>query len=124
MKPSSSEDDPFKKLPANAYKSYQWTQSLPRFDDVDDPDEPLATVQAATRGDFPFDSKLLVLIAARHGGPLGEDTEKGNSLRAKILGLSRRSTLIYADCGHHVQLDEPDTVVTAVREIIRRLTGP
>jgi hypothetical protein len=67
LKNNSDEDDPFKKLPHSADKAYQWTHSLLRFDDVDDPDEPLATVQAATRGEFPLDSKPLVLIAARRG---------------------------------------------------------
>jgi hypothetical protein len=43
-KSSDDQDDPFKKLPANSYQAYLWTESLPRFDDVDDPDEPLATV--------------------------------------------------------------------------------
>ena len=120
MKKSSEEDDPFKKLPAASYPAYLWTQSLPRFDDVDDPDEPSATVQAATAGKFPLDSKRLVLIAARRGGVLGQDTEKGKTVRSKILGLSRKSTLIYASSGHHVQLEEPDTVVAAVREIMDR----
>jgi hypothetical protein len=117
VKKSSDEDDPFKKLPASADKAHQWTQSLPRFDDVDDPDEPLATVQAATRGKFPLDSKPLVLVAARCGGAMGEDTEKGKMSRSKVLSLSRESTLVYASSGHHVQLEDPDTVVAAVREV-------
>ena len=116
MKKSSDEDDPFKKLSASTYKAYQWTESLSRFDDVDDPDEPLATVQAATRGEFPLDSKPLVLIAARRGGGLGEDADKGKTIRSRVLGLSRKSTLIYANSSHHVQLEDPDTVVAAVQE--------
>jgi pimeloyl-ACP methyl ester carboxylesterase len=124
MKKSSDEDDPFNKLPASAYKAYQWAQSLPRFDDVDDPDEPLATVQAATRGEFPLDRKPLVLIAARRGGAMGQDTEKGKTIRSKILSLSRESTLVYASSGHHVQLEEPDTVIAAVREVMDRARRP
>ncbi len=124
MKKSSDENDPFKKLPASAEKAYQWTQTLPRFDDVDDPDEPLATVQAATRGELPLDSKPLALIAARRGGPLGEDTEKGKTIRSKVLSLSRESTLVYASSGHYVQLEEPDTVVAAVRGIMERVRRP
>lgn len=120
MKKSSDEDDAFKKLPASAGMAYQWTQSLPRFDDVDDPDEPLASVQAATRGEFPLDGKPLVLIAARRGGPMGEDTEKGKVIRSKILSLSQDSRLVYANTGHYVQLEEPDTVVATVREIMDR----
>jgi pimeloyl-ACP methyl ester carboxylesterase len=124
IKKSSDEDDPFKKLPASTDKAYQWTQSLPRFDDVDDPDEPLATVQAATRGEFPLDSKPLVLVVARRGGAMGEDTEKGKMIRSKVLGLSRESTLVYANSGHHVQLEEPDTVVAAVRKITDKARRP
>ncbi len=119
MKKSSDEEDPFKKLPPSAAKQYVWTQSLRRFDDVDDPEEPLATVQAATRGPFPLDSKPLVIIAARRGdGALGQDTPKGKTVRSEVLGLSRRSTLIYASGGHHVHLEEPDIVVAAVRDVI------
>ena len=118
IKKSSDEEDPFKKLPPDAAKAYQWTQSLPRFDDVDDPDEPLATVQAATHGEFPLDSKPLVLIAARHSdGELAQNTEKGRTIRSKVLALSRRSSLMYANSGHYVHLEEPDTVVAAVREM-------
>jgi pimeloyl-ACP methyl ester carboxylesterase len=120
VKRNSNEDDPFKKLPVRAAKDYQWTQSLRRFDDVDDPDEPLITVQAATRGEFPLDSKPLVLIAARRAGEMGEDTEKGKTIRSKVLGLSRDSTVVYANSGHHVQLDQPNTVVAAVRQIVER----
>ncbi len=119
MKKSSDENDPFKKLPPSAAKQYAWTQSLRRFDDVDDPEEPLATVQAATRGPLPLDSKPLVIIAARRGdGALGQDTPKGKTVRSEVLGLSRRSTLMYASSGHYVHLEEPDTVIAAVREVI------
>lgn len=121
MTRNSDEDEPFKKLPASAQQAYQWTQSLPRFDDVDDPDEPLSTVQAATKGEFPLDNKPLVLIAARRGeGELGQDTEKGRTIRAEVLELSRRSTLVYANSGHYVQLEEPDIVVNAVRNLADR----
>lgn len=94
---------------------------MPRFDDVDDPDEPLATVQAVTSGEFPLDSKPLVLIVARKAdGAMDQDTEKGEAIRSKVLRLSRSSTLEYADSGHHVQLEKPDEVVAAVRQVIDR----
>jgi pimeloyl-ACP methyl ester carboxylesterase len=120
MKKSSDEKhDPFKLLPQNSYRAYLWTESLPRFDDVDDPDEPLATVQAATSGRFPLGSKPLVLILARKAdGAIDQDTEKGKAITSKILNLSRNSTLERADSGHHVQLEKPDVVVAAVRQII------
>jgi pimeloyl-ACP methyl ester carboxylesterase len=119
MKKGADEGDTFKRLPSAAYRAYVWTQSLPRFDDVDDPDEPMTTVQSATKGEFPLDSKPLVLIAARHGGALGEDSVKGELIRSEVLRLSRKSSLMYARSGHYVQLDEPDTVVAAVQEVTR-----
>jgi pimeloyl-ACP methyl ester carboxylesterase len=98
---------------------------LPRFDDVDDPDEPLATVQAATGGKFALDSKPLVLILARKAdGAIDQDTQKGKVIRSKILNLSRSSMLAYAHSGHHVQLEEPDAVVDAVRRVIDRARTP
>jgi pimeloyl-ACP methyl ester carboxylesterase len=112
-------NDPFKNLPPSSYEAYLWTQSLQRFDDVDDPDEPLATVQAATTGKFPLDSKPLVLIAAQKAdGAWDQNTEKGKAVRSDILHLSRNSTLLYADSGHHVQLEKPEVVVAAVKQII------
>jgi pimeloyl-ACP methyl ester carboxylesterase len=118
---NSAEDgnDPFKNLPPSSYQAYLWTQSLRRFDDVDDPDEPLASVQAATSGKFPLDGKPLVLIAARRAdGAWDQNTEKGKGIRSHILHLSRNSSLLYADSGHHVQLEKPEVVVAAVRQVI------
>lgn len=118
-KSSNDKDDPFKRLPPSAYQAYLWTETLPRFDDVDDPGEPIATVNSATSGEFPLDSKPLVLIIARKAeGAFDQDTEKGKAIRSKILNLSRSSKLEYADSGHHVQLEQPDIVVAAVREVI------
>lgn len=121
-KSSDDKDDPFKKLPASSYQAYLWAESLQRFDDVDDPDEPLATVQRATSGKFPLDSKPLVLVVARKAdGVIDQDTEKGKAIRTKILNLSRASTLMYADSGHHVQLEKPDVVVAAVQQAIDKI---
>jgi pimeloyl-ACP methyl ester carboxylesterase len=122
MKKNSDEkDDPFRRLPPDSYKTYLWTQSLRHLDDVDDPDEPLTTVQAATNGRFPLDSKRLVLILARKAdGAMDQDTEKGHAIRSRILNLSRSSTLRDArESGHHVQLEEPDAVVDAVLQIMK-----
>lgn len=117
-KRNSDGSDPFQRLPPSDEKAYQWTRSLKRFDDVDDPDEPLVTVQAATRGVFPLDTKPLVVIAAHRGdGALDENTTKGGTVRAQVLALSRNSTLVWANSGHYVHLEDPDTVVAAVRKI-------
>lgn len=121
-KSSDDKDDPFKRLPASSYQAYLWSESLPRLDDVDDPNEPLSTVQHAARGKFPLDSRPLVLIAARKAdGLIDQDTEKGKAIRSKILNLSQTSTLMYADSGHHVQLEKPDVVVAAVRQIMDKM---
>lgn len=119
MKKSSDEEESFKKLPPSVYAAYLWTQTLSRFGDVDDPDEPLATVQAATAGKFPLNDKPLVLIIARHAdGAFDQDTEKGKAIRSRILGLSHQSSLVHADSRHHVQLDDPATVVTAIQKLV------
>jgi len=121
-KSSDDKDDPFKRLPASSYQSYLWAESLQRFDDVDDPEEPLATVQRATSGQFPLDSKPLILVTAQKAdGAIDQDTEKGKTIRTEILNLSRTSTLMRADSGHHVQLEKPDVVVAAVQQVIDRL---
>jgi hypothetical protein len=73
----------------------------------------------AVSGEFPLDSKPLVLIAVRKAdGLIDQDMEKGKAIRSKILNLSRTSTLMYANSAHCVQLEKPDVVVVAVRQIL------
>jgi len=117
-KATEEDDDPFKRLPPESYRAYRWTQSLVRLPDVDDPYEPLTTVQSATRGNFPLENKPLILIAARHGEDLGDDTDKGKTIRSRILSLSHSSKLLYADSGHYVHLEKPEIVVAAVHEVV------
>ena len=125
VKQSANEQDPFRRLPPDLYNVYLWTESLPHLDDVDDPDEPLATVEAAVHGVLPFDDMPLVLIAARNAeGDLGRDTDKGKTIRSRILDLSRDSKVVYAESGHHVALEKPDTVTGVVHEMINRLRRP
>jgi pimeloyl-ACP methyl ester carboxylesterase len=60
----------------------------------------------------------VLILARKADGAIDQDTEKGKAIRSKILNLSRSSTLEQADSGHHVQLEKPDVVVAAVRQII------
>jgi pimeloyl-ACP methyl ester carboxylesterase len=120
-KTPSESDAVFRRLPASAYREYLWAESLPRLEDVDNPDEPLATVQAATTGTFPLGNIPLVLIAARNSdAAMDQETEKGKNIRSKILALSRDSALLYANTGHHVQIEDPDLVVSAIRQVIAK----
>ena len=121
-KSSDDKDDPFRRLPTSSYQTYLWAESLQRFDDVDDPNEPLATVQRATSGQFPLDSKPLVLVTTQKAdGAIDQNTKKGKTIRSKILNLSRTSTLMRADSGHHVQLEKPVAVVAAVQQVLDRI---
>ena len=58
------------------------------------------------------------LLLRGAAGKLGEDTEKGKAIRSKVLRLSRDSTVVYAKSGHHAQLDQPNTVIATVRQIV------
>jgi len=118
MKPAGEDTtNAFKRLPPDEYRAYLWTQTLKRMPDVDDPDEPLRTVNTATQGRYPLGSLPLIVIAARQGS-LGAHDAKGQRIRKAILNLSTRSRLVFADSGHHVQLEKPGDVVKAVGSVI------
>jgi hypothetical protein len=52
------------------------------------------------------------------GDRLNEERER---LQRDLLGLSRDSEqMIAARSGHHIQLEDPETVVAPIRQILRR----
>jgi pimeloyl-ACP methyl ester carboxylesterase len=55
-------------------------------------------------------------VAAKDWKQLQEEKRKQ---KIELLDLSRNSKLIVAEhSGHHIQLDEPDLVVQAIREVV------
>ena len=75
--------------------------------------------QAYPLGDLP----LIVLTRGKSEYP---DTEEGRRLdderkrlQADLLNLSRNSKQIIAQTsGHHIQLDDPELVIAAIRQVV------
>ncbi len=82
---------------------------------------------ASDRRDFMFREKPLIVMTATKVQPMPRFSEEQatqlaedhRTLQAQMLLLSSNSKQIrVADCGHYVQLDRPDVVVAAIREVV------
>jgi len=86
--------------------------------------EELAALRAARTGrEHPLGDLPLVVLTrglSEEQGPDGKAMEAEHRKdHAAIAGLSIRGTLIVAEhSGHHVQLDEPELVVDAIRQVL------
>jgi pimeloyl-ACP methyl ester carboxylesterase len=72
----------------------------------------------------PFPNIPLAVIAATDHGPYFKDWESVlMQLQRQLAALSPKSTLIIAQgSGHDVQMDQPDLVIKAIRQVTRRAT--
>jgi len=118
---------PRDKLPAEAQRMRTWAYwQVKHWAQADNPVEPeeLAELRAArtksehSLGDLPL--AVLTRGLSEEGGPdskaLAEAHRKDHEM---IAAISRNGRLIIATrSGHHVQIDEPDLVVTTIREIL------
>lgn len=123
---------PFDKLPPDAQKLRLWMLGHSKLAAAAEdfwPDE-LQALHESRRGiPCPLgDRPLIVLVPSENTGPpppnvpvdewgriLAEKREQKESLA----GLSRNSMLIRAEkSGHHIQLDQPDLVVSAIRRVV------
>ena len=86
--------------------------------------EELAVLRAhRTEREFPLDNMSLVVITrgiAEESGPDSRTFEAEHRQdHATIAGMSRNGRLVVAErSGHHVQLDEPELVVTIIQQVV------
>jgi hypothetical protein len=83
----------------------------------------LAELRFRTRGEHPLGDLPLVVITRGLADETGPDVRRleaeHRSDQAAMAAWSRRGRqIIAARSGHHVQLDEPALVVTAIRELV------
>jgi pimeloyl-ACP methyl ester carboxylesterase len=133
---------PFDKLPAGVQPLRLWFQSHPKLPGPAEdyfPEELQAMYGARQKSPCPFGDKPLVVIVRKKEDlpPPGVSTDVWKRLneekREQKIGLtqlSRDSKLIIAESsGHHIQLDEPELVVEAIRQVVNavrnhtKLTG-
>ena len=119
---------PYDRLPAAIQNVRLWALAQPQHYAADnDPywGEEFAEIYAARKArEYPLeDIPLIVLTRGKAGYP---DTEVGRqlneerkSMQLDLLRLSRNSKqLVSQTSGHHIQLDDPNLVIDAIREVI------
>jgi pimeloyl-ACP methyl ester carboxylesterase len=126
---------PFDKLPPDVQKMRLWATSLPvspealAGGDIEDFRGDLQEAYSLTRGggeQYPLgDTPLIVLRAYKDGPPedpsYSQEQHEWNNkkLPQELAGLSRNGKLILTDkSGHHIQLDEPEPVIGAIRQVV------
>ncbi len=119
---------PFNRLPPEIQEVRLWALKQPQHYAADnDPfwGEEFTDIYAARKtGEYPLgDIPLIVLTRGKSEYP---ETEQGRQLNEErkrmqldLLQLSRDSKQkIATESGHHIQLDDPDLVIDAIREVV------
>jgi pimeloyl-ACP methyl ester carboxylesterase len=119
---------PFDRLPLRIQQVRLWALAQPQHYVADnDPywGEEFAEIYAARKTyEYPLgDTPLIVLTRGKSEYP---DTEEGSQLnedrkrmQLDLLNLSRSSKQIIATTsGHHIQLDDPELVIDAIRQVV------
>ncbi len=126
VEPANSGD----RLPADIRTARDWARSLPRQQDISDPDEPDAAIAATTaRQATPLDEKPLVVVSAGRlswderdraaGTPYMAALQAHVRSEAFLASLSRNSRFRVAGKSFHlVHLDEPALVIEAIEDVL------
>jgi pimeloyl-ACP methyl ester carboxylesterase len=126
---------PFDKLPLRAQRMRLWALNNPKLSAATDdyfPEELQAMYVTRARTHNPLGNiPLIVLIAGKAEKPSDSSTEEWNRLvkekreqEMELANLSTNSKVIIAEkSGHHIQLDEPQLVVDAIRRVIESVRG-
>jgi pimeloyl-ACP methyl ester carboxylesterase len=126
VRPPKKLGAPFDKLPADMQKRRLWAMGKQAFQPIDFRAELQVLHDAGGAGEFPLGARPLIVLTR---GLPATDNEKGwtvqqqeqdhKRLQAKLARLSRNSRQIVVEkSGHHIQLDQPDAVVDAVRQVV------
>ena len=122
---------PFDKLPLNIQALRLWTLRNPKLSAQTDnfwAEELQAMHESRAKTPNQLGSiPLIVLIGGKSGGvPQGVTDEQWKQLfeekirqKRELANLSKNSRLVIADkSGHHIQLDQPELVVNAIRQVV------
>jgi pimeloyl-ACP methyl ester carboxylesterase len=124
-------EPPFDKLPKDIQILRLWALNNPKLSAATDDfwaEELQAMFESRAKTEFQLgDIPLIVLIGGKtESTPQGLTDEQWNSLqeekrrqKTELANLSRNSKVIVAEkSGHHIQLDSPDLVVEAIRQVV------
>jgi pimeloyl-ACP methyl ester carboxylesterase len=124
-------DPPFDKLPQNIQTLRLWALRNPKLSAQTDDfwAEELQTMHDS-RAKAPYQlgsTPLIVLIGGKSEAvPPGVTDEQWKQLseekkkqKSELAGLSKNSRVVFAnESGHHIQLDQPELIVSAVRQVV------
>lgn len=120
-------EPPRNKLPADAQRMRSWTYAqVKHWAQGDNPfeAEELAQLRAErTKGEFPYGAMQLVVITrgiSDETGPDGKALEQEHRAdHEAVAKMAVRGQLVVATrSGHHVQIDEPELVISAIRGVL------
>jgi pimeloyl-ACP methyl ester carboxylesterase len=123
---SRANEPPRDKLPADAQRMRSWALgTIKHWSMSDNPfeaDEILLVAKEREKSEHPYGDLPLIVITrglSEESGPdskqFAEEHRKDHEATAK---LSRAGKLVVADkSGHHVQIEQPDLVVEAIRQV-------
>jgi len=120
----------YKVLPPAEQRMHLWAQALPEIDGAENSQrewsgeyyaKQLASPQAGTLGSIP------VIVLTRADGGFGNDQDVSAAQQekerkqgqAKLAQLSTNSRQILVHSGHNMELEAPDEVVAAIREVVQ-----
>ena len=121
---------PFDKLPLDIQRIRLWATSLPRTKRINEGGDienfrgdliATYTLSRANKGRYPLDSIPLVVLTAnspRDPDYTQEQCDWNRKLQTEMAGYSSNGKQIITRKGdHHIQLEEPEVVIDAVREV-------
>jgi pimeloyl-ACP methyl ester carboxylesterase len=120
----------YKVLPPAEQRMHLWAQALPEIEDAENSQrewsgeyyaKQLASPQAGTLGSIP------VIVLTRADGGFGNDQDvpaaqqekERKEGQAKLVQLSTNSRQILVHSGHNMELEAPDEVTAAIREVVQ-----
>lgn len=110
----------FQRLPERIRQLHRWAASLnPKMPSWEDAEDCLAQLKAAAAGPFPLGNLPLAVVST-------DNQARGyDRLQKELLALSHRSTQrIAGGSFHSVEIDRPDVVVAAVRQVVESVSAP
>jgi hypothetical protein len=123
-------DPMYKVLPPDAQRIHLWAQQLPAVDDAQNSETEwsgeffakwLAAAQAGTLKAIPL------VVLSRADIPAAQMEQERKAGQAMLLSLSTNSKQLILHTGHNMNLEAPDDVANAIRQVVtavQRHTSP
>jgi len=104
----------FRKLPESIQELHRWADSLkPALPTVETAQDCLVQLKGTSQAANPLGNRPLVVVST------GNDLPNYKKLQTELLALSGRSRQLMANSSFHsVEIDQPEVVVEAIRQVV------